>query len=77
MLLERDEVSPDKPDNDGRTPLSYAAGNGYAGVVEILLQRDDVDPSKLDEYGQTPLRLATPHGHTAVMALLRPGGPSV
>jgi len=54
ILLERDEVNPDKPDNDGRTPLLYAAGNGYAEVVEILLGRDDVDPSKPDEYGQTP-----------------------
>ena len=77
MLPERVEMGLDKPDNDGRTPPSYAVGNGYAKVGGILLHRDDVNPSKRDVYGQTPLLLATRHNHTAVLALLRPGGPSV
>ena len=38
MLLGREEVNPDKPDNLGRTPLSYAARSGYEEVVLVLLK---------------------------------------
>jgi len=44
ILLEREEVNPDEPDNDGQTPLSLAAMNGNEGVVKILLGREEVDP---------------------------------
>ena len=36
MLLRRDEVNPDQPDNQGQVPLWYAAENGHAGVVALL-----------------------------------------
>ena len=32
------ELNPDKPDDDGRTPLSFAAENGLERAVEILLE---------------------------------------
>ena len=48
MLLERDEVHPDKPGNDGRTPLSLAALGGHTEVVKMLLERDEVNPDKPD-----------------------------
>jgi len=35
MLLEREEVNPDKLDNYGITPLSCAASGGYEGIVNI------------------------------------------
>ena len=37
-LLEREEVSLDKLDKSGRTPLSYAAWCGCEEVVKILLK---------------------------------------
>jgi len=44
MLLEREEVNPDKLDNYGITPLSCAASGGYEGIVNILLGRGGVNP---------------------------------
>jgi len=37
LLLWREEVNPHKPDNFGRTPLSYAAGGGNVALVKMLL----------------------------------------
>jgi len=39
ILLERDDVSPDKPDDDGQTPLQGAIQRGNAGVVALLQPR--------------------------------------
>ena len=72
ILLERDDVDPDKPNNWGQTPLWQAAQGGHEGMVKILLERDDVDPDKLDIFGQTPLSCATLYGYAGVVALLQP-----
>jgi len=32
LLLEREDVDPDRPDKQASTPLSWAAGNGYEGL---------------------------------------------
>ena len=48
ILLEREEVNPDKPDNDGWTPLSYAAARGHEGLVKMLLRREEVNSDKPD-----------------------------
>ena len=57
ILLERDDIDPDKPDQDGRTPLWWAAWVGQEGVVKLLLGRDDVNPDKPDKSGLTPREL--------------------
>ena len=45
ILLEREDVNPDRLDNRGRTPLWLAAKNGREGVVKLLLEREDVSPT--------------------------------
>ena len=55
ILLKRGEIDPDKPANDGRTPLSHAARNGREGVVRILLEWEEINPDRLDTFGRTPL----------------------
>ena len=58
ILLGRDEVTPDKPDKSGFTPLESAAQMGHYGVVKTLLERNDVNTNKPTSYGETPLTLA-------------------
>jgi len=71
MLLGRVDVIPDQPDNDGRTPLSYAAEHGFEGAVGILLGREEVSPNKQDNLGRTPLMLASSGAHEEVVTLLQ------
>jgi hypothetical protein len=55
----------------GLTPLSWAAGNGYNAVVNLLLAKDDINPDLKDsQYGQTPLSWAARNGHEAIVKLL-------
>jgi len=48
ILLQQEEVTPDKPDNGGETPLSHGASHGHEGVVKILLQQEEVNPDMPD-----------------------------
>ncbi|KAL2813128.1 hypothetical protein BJX63DRAFT_432174 [Aspergillus granulosus] len=60
-----------KDDAYGRTPLSWAASNGYEEVVKLLLETQKVDPdSKDDKNGRTPLSYASSIGQDAVVKLL-------
>jgi len=70
ILLEWDDVHPDKPDNFGQTPLCCAAEGGHEGVVKILLGQGGVNPDKPDEYDQTPLSLAASNEHEGVVRIL-------
>ena len=70
MLLEQEEIDPDKPDNSGQTPLSRAAGGGHKGVVHILLARRGVNPDGPNNYGLTPLLCAAQNGHEGVVKIL-------
>jgi len=47
MLLEQSGVNSDTPDNNGWTPLSWAASQGHDGAVKNLLQRNDVNSNAI------------------------------
>jgi len=70
ILLGRDDVNPDKPDNYGQTPLWQAGMNGHEGVLKLLLRRDDVNPDKPANNGITPLSRAAFQGHEGVVEIL-------
>ena len=72
MLLEREEVNPNKADiKYGRTPLAWAAEKGHDGIVKMLLEREDVNPDQADtKYGWTPLSRAAENGHDGIVKML-------
>jgi len=61
----------DSKDNNGRTPLWWAADGGHEAVVKLLVERDDVAADPKDKDGRTPLSRAVGRGHEAVVKLLR------
>jgi len=70
MLLELEQVDPNKLNAKGRTPLSHAAGNGHDGVVRILVGREGVKPNKPDDDGLTPLAWAAQAEHAGAVEIL-------
>ncbi|KUL89124.1 hypothetical protein ZTR_06032 [Talaromyces verruculosus] len=74
QLLEK--ANHDISDNQGRTPLSYAAESGYASTVEQLLKKANPDIS--DNQGRTPLSYAAENGHEhTVKKLLLKADPTI
>jgi ankyrin repeat protein len=69
-FLEMDKVDVDSKDEDGRTPLSWAARNGHEAVVKMLLNTGRVDIDVRDRDGRTPLSWAARNGHEAVVKIL-------
>jgi hypothetical protein len=63
-------VDPNTKYHHGRTPLWWAASNGYASVVTLLLERDNVPLNEPDINGWTPLHEAAGNGYKAVVILL-------
>ena len=62
-------MHPDKLNDDGGTPLSFAPRWGHAGVGKITHGRTDVNSDMPDRYGRTPHMFASMLDHKAVMAL--------
>ena len=70
LLFGRRYVSPDSLSVSGRTPLSWAAENGYEGIVKLLLGQEGVNPDSSSKSRRTPLSLAAENGHEGMVNLL-------
>ena len=70
ILIGPDDISPDKQDINGQTPLCCAAQNGNEGVVKMLLRRDYISPDKPDNHDQTLLSRPAGDGHEGVVQML-------
>jgi ankyrin repeat protein/nucleoside phosphorylase len=64
----------DQRDSSGRTPLSWAAGNGREATVKLLLETGKVDVDSKDNNGLTPLSWAAGNGQEAIAKLLLDSG---
>jgi ankyrin repeat protein len=70
LLVEKVTDLNSRDPEHGRTPLSLAAQNGDAAVVELLLATGTVEPDSEDDVGRTSLSWAAKDGHQAVVKLL-------
>ncbi|KAH7116583.1 hypothetical protein B0J13DRAFT_459072, partial [Dactylonectria estremocensis] len=68
--VKQSNVDIDSKDEWGRTPLSWAAGNGHEAIVRLLLDSDRVEIDSKDEWGRTPLWWAAALEHDAIVKLL-------
>jgi ankyrin repeat protein len=69
-ILASPAVRTNLRDEDGRTPLSWAATYGYEAVVKSMLEIGSVEVDLEDNQGRTPLSRAVERGHEAVIKLL-------
>lgn len=70
LLLSDYRVHADSKDKIGRTPLSFAAQNGYEEVVRLLLNNPRVGARSKDILGRTPLLFAITENRSEVVRLL-------
>jgi ankyrin repeat protein len=68
-LLLAQGADPDSKNNNGRTPLLYAAWSGHEAVVKLLLEHE-VKPDSRDDRGRTPLLWAAARGYVPLVTLL-------
>jgi ankyrin repeat protein len=69
-LLTKFRGDPNSTDVDGRTPLSWAAGNGHGEGVAFLLWNFDMGLDRADRNDRTPLSWAAGSGHGECLELL-------
>ena len=60
-------------DEDGVTPLQYAAEGGYNEIVELLIDKG-ANVNAKNEFGSTPLHYSAFEGHKETADLLRKHG---
>ena len=70
LLLGRSDIKVNQANNNGMTPLHYAALKGHVRVVELLLSRLDIEINAAASNGGTPLHFAAQNGHVEVVKLL-------
>ena len=60
---------PNAPDEDGKTPIYWAALNGHTDIIKILTPMTS-NPNFSTVYGVTPIRNAARKGHTEIVQIL-------
>jgi ankyrin repeat protein len=68
--LLNENVEVDLRDDNGFTPLLWAARRNHPDIVRILLDKGS-DPSVKDKYGWTPMVWAIQRGHYKIIGLLQ------
>ncbi|KLU82782.1 hypothetical protein MAPG_01850 [Magnaporthiopsis poae ATCC 64411] len=70
LLLTTGKADVNAKNNEGQTPLLWAADNGHAAIVQLLLTIGKADVEAENGWRETPLLRAAVNGHTTVVQLL-------
>ena len=70
LLMKRDDVDMNAPDDYRKTPLLMAAEKGHEAIVQLLIESGDVDINAPDNDRMTPFLMAAEKGQEAVVLLL-------
>lgn len=70
LMLVRLNADPNVQNNEGLTPLSRAAGQGFNDILKLLLDIPGIAINLQDNDGNTPLRLASIRNQTESVRLL-------
>ena len=63
--------NPNVPNENGRTPIYWAAYHGHIEIVKILASLTD-NPNAPDKDGETPIHWAASNGHKEIVNILAP-----
>jgi uncharacterized protein len=74
LLLARGDVRVHVKDAWGLTPLSYAAMNGHAAIVDLILSREPAVDHVLDNRRRSALSYASEQGHVDIVRSLLANG---
>lgn len=70
-MISKLKCDPNTPGQRDRTPLHYAAQEGYFDIVKYLIEEQKCDPCCcIGEDKQTPLHVAAKYGHLQVVKYL-------
>ena len=76
LLLEREDIDVNLPNDNQETPLYWSASNLCPGILDLLLEKDGINPNPRKSNGETPLafvcrcRLEKPGSVAIVRSLL-------
>ncbi|KAF7121630.1 hypothetical protein CNMCM5793_009101 [Aspergillus hiratsukae] len=70
FLLTREDLDPNIKDDEGKTPLAYAAWRCFNDMVKILLKSPHLDVNCTDNEGRTPLHIAAGRSNVFVVRTL-------
>ncbi|XP_062859574.1 pre-mRNA splicing regulator USH1G [Trichomycterus rosablanca] len=76
LLKEANRKELNMPDEDGLTPVLWAAHHGKLEALRVMLGRGG-DPDRCDIWGNTPLHLAAANGHLNCLSFLVSFGANV
>jgi ankyrin repeat protein/predicted DNA-binding protein (UPF0251 family) len=76
LLLKTDGFASEDQDEEGRTPLSYAAECGHEGIVSELIQRGH-GTNLVDRSGRSPVSYAAEKGHNSTIRCLVQAGAEI
>ncbi|EPS57882.1 hypothetical protein M569_16935, partial [Genlisea aurea] len=72
-LIAKHHADFDAPDNEGRSPLHWAAYKGFGDTIRLLLFRD-ASQERQDKEGCTPLHWAALRGNVEACSVLAHAG---